>query len=637
MLNRFFKRPSGWQAALFAATMMFGGAASHAQEALDVTDPEVVEAFVDGVVVPNMKAYHSPSGVVAVMKGGEVIFKKGYGYIDVEKHIPVDPDTSMFRPGSISKLFTWFSVMQQVEKGKLDLDTDVNQYLKTFQVADTYPGQPVTLRDIMTHTAGFEDGGIGYLIIDDPDRIIPLAESLKTHQPARVNPPGTHTAYSNWGTALAGLIVANVSGVEFNQYVQENIFDVLGMTRSSFVEPLPPELDKNMAKVYKYEAGKYIETNYEIVSNFGPAGAAAVTATDMLLFARAILNGGEYNGKRILKAETLQQMIDEGFAHDPRVRGMGLGFIKRRFGPDGLDNFGHDGGTTKFLSHFGMSKKYDLVVFSSFNGPGNGPVHQAFVKGFYDEFFPQDIPVITPPADFADRAAKYAGTYNSYRGNFTQIEALARGLGGMKVVPMPDNTLLIGETRYVEVEKNLFREVNDYGRVAFQEDENGAITGFVIDGMGVMQLYKAPFYQTTSFISILVGFAVLMFVSVFVRLGYQWSTYRALPKAEKQAFQASVLVASLNILFMVLAGIGVSAGFPALMYELPFIIKFSLVFSSLAALAGLYHLYQAVQVWRAGLYGSVWARVRFSLVTLAAVSMAWFYYYWNLIGFQYFS
>lgn len=603
----------------------------------DVKNPAVVEAFVDGVVKPLMKQNHSPSGVVAVMKDGEVIFSKGYGYIDVENRIPVDPDTSLFRPGSISKLFTWISVMQLVEKGQLDLDTDVNQYLKTFQVEDTWPGQPVTLRDIMTHTAGFEDGFLGYLIIDDPDRIIPLHEALAKYQPARVNPPGTHTAYSNWGTALAGLIVANQSGLDFNSYVQQNIFDVLGMKNASFVEPLPPELDANMAKAYRYEAGKYVEINYEIVSNFGPAGALAVSAQDMTIFARALMGGGEYNGGRILTPATLQQMIDEGFAHDPRIRGMGLGFIKRNFGAEGLDIYGHDGGTTVFISHFGLSQSEDFMLYSSFSGPGAGLTHTGFVQGFYDEFFPRAVPHIAPPADFADRAGKYAGNYNSWRGSFNGVEALLRALGTMTVSPMPDNTLMIGDTRYVEVEKNLFRAVDDYTQVAFQEDSDGKITGFAFDGLGVMQFYPAPFYETASFTFTMLGLSVVVFAAVMLRLAYQWSGYRASVGVAKNAHRASIAIAATNMLIFIVIIITVSGGIQPLMYEIPTILKVGLVLPLLAMLAAFYHAYLAAQIWRSGLLGSVLARIRYSLVTAFGLFLVWFYYYWNLLGFQYYS
>ncbi|WP_204601972.1 serine hydrolase domain-containing protein [Paremcibacter congregatus] len=620
-----------------AAFMVLSGVSSLATAAPDVSNPVAVEAFVDGVVYPTMRMNHSPSGVVAVMKGGEIIFSKGYGYIDVEKRTPVDPATSLFRPGSISKLFTWVSVMQMVEQGKLDLDVDVNRYLKKFQLKDSWPGQPVTLRHILTHTAGFEDGFLGYLIIDDPTRIVPLSESLASHQPVRVNAPGEHTAYSNWGTALAGLIVANVSGLEFNAYIQKNIFDVLGMRHSSFVEPLPPALDVNMAKAYDYEAGKYIEKNYEIVSNFGPAGAAAASAHDMVLFARALMNGGADGDKRILKPETLQQMLDEGFAHDDRVRGMGLGFLKRRFGPDGFNNFGHDGATTKFLSHFGMSLKEDVMLFSSFSGPGARQVHEAFVQGFYDEFFPREVPALTPPADFADRAQRYAGTYHSWRNNFSKMEAIFRPMGEMKVVPMPDDTLLIGEKRYVEVEKNLFRQTDDYARVAFQENDQGEVTGFVLDGLGVMQFFRPSVSETMAFNGILVGLSVVLFVGILLRLAYQWTTYRTLQGRAKSLYHATLLVAAANILFLVFCGLGVSGGLSELMHGVPGLLKFSLIFPLLATLAALYHLYQSVQLWRQADGSSLWARLRYNIVTVAALFMVWFYASWNLLGFQYFS
>lgn len=620
---------------IIVALVFFAHNSVYALDKPDVTNPAVVEAFVDGVVKTTMKSSHSASGVVAVMQNGEIIFSKGYGFLDVEKRIPVDPKTTLFRPGSISKLFTWVAVMQQVERGNLDLDTDVNEYLSSFQVEESWPGQPVTLRHIMTHTAGFEDGLLGYLIIDDPSRIIPLKESLAKYQPQRINPPGQHTAYSNWSTALAGLIVSNVSGLMFNDYIQQNIFDVLGMQNSSFSEPLPPHLDANMAKAYAFKEGLFYEKRYEIISNFGPAGAAAVTAHDMSIFARALLNGGEIDGKRILKSETLAKMIDEGFAHDDRVRGMGLGFIKRRFGPADFENFGHDGGTTMFASHFGLSLKHDFMLFSSFSGPGMRETHKAFVKSFYDEFFPSQLAVVTPPTDFAARSKRYEGTYHSWRANFTKIDSLLRLSTVMKVVALPDNMLLIAGKPYGEIGDNLFREVDDYGQVAFQEDADGAITGFVIDGFGVMQLYRAPFYETSEFSAAIVCFSVLIFFGVFLRLAYQFAAFRTLVGTERKAFLASLVVAATNLLFLIFASIGVSSGLIALMYELPSLLKFSLVFPILAAIAALYHSYCFVQIWRKGLLAGNWARVRYSVVTLCALLMVWFYYYWNLLGFNY--
>ncbi|MGB5293126.1 MAG: hypothetical protein WBN41_16910, partial [Lysobacterales bacterium] len=209
--------------------------------------------------------------------------------------------------------------------------------------------------------------------------------------------------------------------------------------------------------------------------------------------------------------------------------------------------------------------------------------------------------------------------------------------GGMKVFSLPDNTLMIADKRYVEVGNNLFREVDDYGRVAFQEDANGEITGFVIDGYGVMQLYKAPFYETREFTGSLVGLSLLIFVGVFLRLAYQWSGFRALQGTERKAFVASISVAVTNSLFFIFASIGVSGGLIALTYDTPTTLKFSLIFPMLATLAALYHVYCSVQLWRQGVLVSSWASVRYSLVSLCALFMVWFYHYWNLLGFNYFS
>lgn len=622
-------------AALLGLALMLGpGVAPASAPQLEA---DVVEAFVDGAVKPLMEKEHSPSGVVAVMQDGQVIFAKGYGYIDVAKRIPVDAETSMFRPGSISKLFTWVSVMQLAEQGKLDIDVDVNEYLTQFKVRDTFPGQPITLRHIMTHTPGLEDGAFGYLIVNDPDRIMPLAESLEKYQPERVVPPGTRVAYSNWATALAGLVVANVSGMDFNAYVAKHIFEPLGMTHSTFDEPLPAELEPFMAKAYAWEAGKYEERDYEIISNFGPAGAAAVSAPDMAKFARALLNGGEYGGARILRPGTLQRMLDEGFAHDPRARGMGLGFIKRELGGPGFANFGHDGGTTMFISHFGLSIPHRFMLFSSFSGPGAGAVHQAFVENFYDEFFPQPLPVVEPPADFQATGQKYAGAYVSSRASYTKAESIMRGLGSVNVAVMPDNTLMIGEDRYVQVEDLVFRQVDDNDRVIFQQNEAGEITGYVLDGLGVMRYYRAPFYETRGYIGTVVALSLLVFLGVLLRLAYQWARYRSLAGPARNAYRASIAVATANLLFFVFAGVALSAGLVPLLYELPLTLKIALVFPLIALVATIYLLYSTVRVWRDGLFEGVWPRIRHTVVAFFAVWMITFYYNWNLLGFNYFS
>ena len=185
--------------------------------------------------------------VVVVVKDGQVLLERGYGYADLEKGTPVDPKNTLFRPGSISKLFTWTAVMQQVEQGKLDLDRDINAYLD-FEIAPL-DGKPITLRHVMTHTAGFEETVKSAATID-PQQVVPLEQYLKAWVPRRIYPPGEVPAYSNYATSLAGYIVQRLSGESFPEYVQRHILDPLQMRSSSFQQPLPSDLRSRLSQGY---------------------------------------------------------------------------------------------------------------------------------------------------------------------------------------------------------------------------------------------------------------------------------------------------------------------------------------------------------------------------------------------------
>src|SRR5262249_10939160 len=190
-----------------------------------------VGAFLDGLVPAQLGPADVAGAVVVVVKDGKVLVGRGYGFADVEKRAPVSWETTLFRPGSISKLFTWTAVMQQVEQGKLDLDADVNKYLD-YKVPEAF-GKPITLRDVMTHTPGYEDYAKD-LIVGDANMLVALGDHLKTHQPHRIFPPGSTPAYSNYATAMAGYIVERVSGKPFADYVEPNTTVPPGMHRATF-------------------------------------------------------------------------------------------------------------------------------------------------------------------------------------------------------------------------------------------------------------------------------------------------------------------------------------------------------------------------------------------------------------------
>src|SRR6267142_5844464 len=176
-----------------------------------------LETFLDGFMPLQLERADIAGAVVAVVKDDRLLFAKGYGYSDYEKKVPVSPENTLFRPGSISKLFTWTSVMQLVEQGKLDLDRDVNDYLD-FKIPVAFE-KPITLRNLMTHTPGLEET-IKDLFVGSEKEMRPIAQYLPAHLPKQIYPPGTIPAYSNYATTLAAYVVQRVSGEPFEDYVE---------------------------------------------------------------------------------------------------------------------------------------------------------------------------------------------------------------------------------------------------------------------------------------------------------------------------------------------------------------------------------------------------------------------------------
>ena len=612
----------------------------------DLADRERLESFVDGMVTSLMKSNDSPSGTVAITLNGEMILAKGYGFENAEQQRPVNPYETLFRPGSVSKLFTWVAVMQLVEQGKLNLDADVNQYLNTFQIKETYP-QPVTLQHIFTHTAGFEDGGIGYLITDDIKKSLPLQAAMKRYQPERVNPPGAQSAYSNYATSLAGLIVSNISGMSFEDYIQEHIFDPLGMKNASFVEPLPAQLQTHMAESYGVENGAFVAKPFEILRSFGSAGGLSATSTDMVRFAQAMLNGGILDGNRILKASTVEKMFSPQFSHDKRLMGMGLGFYADDF--NGNRVVGHAGDLQWFHSLLGIDQQNQLTYFVSFGGPGGATVRSSFATSLYDEYFPVHSSPPVPPSDFSDRADKFTGSYDFWRHNFSTLEKALALFSTINISATADNTLMVTvggvSKQYVEVEENLFREVSrlkslpggmNARQLAFQENSEGEVTGFVFDGMPFMSLHRLPFYATQQFHLLLVGLSLLIMLAALLRRFYQREAVKSLSTQDKAAVNASAF-ASFAHIFVVVAGVIVlPIAFENLFDGIPLLLKSWLVLPIIATGLSAYLLYHTILVWRGSLLNGLWSRVRFTVTCSAALFMSWFFYYWNILGFQYY-
>lgn len=458
-----------------------------------------LDAFLGGYMPLALQRGDIAGAVVVVVKDGKVLFEKGYGVSDVDRQTPVDPKTTMFRPGSVSKLFTWTAVMQLVEAHKLDLDADVNTYLD-FQIPPAF-GKPVTLRDLMTHTPGFEET-IQNLFTDNPKKLMSLEEAVKTGMPARVFPPGEVPAYSNYGAALAGYIVQRVSGEPFENYVAQHILLPLGMTHSTFVQPLPKNFAPYMSKGYDKASGK--AKPYELIP-MSPAGALAASGDDMAHFMLAHLANGTYGDVRILQPQTAVLMHGIAYQHTPGIPPMAYGFYHED--QNGHTIIGHGGDTLWFHSDLHLILDENVGLFLSQNSAGkeNSAIRGPLFKFFMDRYFPAPVaaPVPTLKSAKAD-GAKVAGDYIESRGSFTNILAIAGLLGQAEATVNDDGTLSVDAFKDFAGNPRKFREVTPFvwrdvhGPLeVVAKVKNGDVTEIVYDGIPqIVSFLKAPWWKS---------------------------------------------------------------------------------------------------------------------------------------------
>jgi CubicO group peptidase (beta-lactamase class C family) len=467
-------------------------AAATAAPALTATDLAV---FMDGFVPYAIHSADIAGATVAVVANGRIIFAEGYGVADMRTRRPVLPDRTLFRVASISKLFTWTAVMQLVQAGKLDLDRDVNDYLD-FRIPEKFG--PITLRNLMTHTAGFEET-FAEGVAKSPSDILPYREYLAKHVPPEIFPPGKIVAYSNYGAVLTGYIVQRVSGEPFDEYIARHILQPLGMTHSTFDQPPPPVLAKDLSRGYlKASDDKPVPFVY---SNIAPAGALCSTAVDMAHFMIAQLEGGSYNGASIMSPATTQLMHTPQSRMAPGMNGFDLGFYQEN--RNGLRIIGHGGDLLDFHSDLHLLLDKDVGLFVSFNTEGKDfaaiTVRDALFQAFLDRYYPYTPPVEpTLPHPQAD-AARVAGWYiPSIQWQSSGIRVV-EGLEQARVIALPSGEIemspllrnLAGAPEHWrEVGPLSYREVGGQEHLKFVTDSDGHVAYWISDHLIPVAVYQ---------------------------------------------------------------------------------------------------------------------------------------------------
>lgn len=609
--------------------------AVHALAAADL------EAFLDGIVPQQLERENIAGATISVVKDGKLLFARGYGYSDVAYKKPVVAEETLFRPGSVSKLFTWTAVMQLQEQGKLDLNRDVNDYLD-FKIPDAF-GQPITLTNLLTHTPGFEEQVKDLFATGDvsPD----LGQYLKTHIPTRIYPPGTVPAYSNYGAALAGYIVERVSGRPFSDYVAENIFQPLGMTHSTFVQPLPAEFRPSMSNGYRRGSDDNT-VPFEVVVPF-PAGSLSSTSTDMAKFMLAFLQGGSLGDAHILRPETVTLMHSRLFGLDPAALGMAHGFYEES--RNGHRIVGHAGDTIAFHSDLHLIPDAGVGFFVSYNSGGNGAVSPRTIlwEAFLDRYFPF-TPGAEPTLDSAkDDARAVSGMYMGSRRAETSFLKIASILEETNVSARDDGTIEIpalkdpngNPKRWREVAPMTFRDVNGQDLLVFRPDADGVMQ--LMLPYPFMVFKRIGTWESSKILVPVIGISLFIMLLTLLLTPIAWLVRRhygqtlELTPLQRKLRTGIWIVFALDLIFVV-------AFVSLITYAITHIDILSdsgnkwfwliQVIGILGAIGTLLVLFNAVNAWLGG--RRIWGKLQATLLALACAGFLWFAYVGNLLIFR---
>jgi CubicO group peptidase (beta-lactamase class C family) len=630
---------------LLAVTATATPDAPHAFSAADLT------AFVDETVQGQLTKLNIAGAVVTIVKDGAVVLTKGYGFADIAAGRRMTADGSLVRPGSISKLFTGIAVMQLVEQGKLDLDHDVNDYLD-FHVPTPAGGVPVTLRRLLTHRAGFEEHIKG--VVTRAPVPVPLGPWLARAQPKRIFPGGDVSAYSNYGVSLAGYIVERVAGVTFTDYMTNHILRPLGMTRSTFAQPLPGALAPLAARGYRQSDQPplpFTETIQTI-----PAGALAATGADMGRFMLALLAGGTLDGARVLTAQSLAAMTGRQVV--TRTGSMGLAFFETRLRSADDDTgereryYGHDGGTVTFFSDLLLAPQHQLGVFTSYDGTGGAGISADLARAVIRRYFPASSTAPAPPQPPAAPVEDLASLTGAYEPSRRAESTFAR-LGSIEsqilIRRRADGTLTMQPALWpfgdgaplLHVGPGLFVDPRGQGRrLAFERAPNGSRRLDI--GVPAMEWQPVAWYVDARFVlaTVPVGLAVAALTLVAwpfeILVRARRRRRSGAPPAEDRAMRSARvairLVAALQVgllIAVVALYVAANADITMLGDDLDPVLVVMSIGAWLATLGSLLAIWIAWRFWRRRA-GSLWTRLHQTLLAASTLAMAWFFVAWHI-------
>jgi hypothetical protein len=429
-----------------------------------------------------------------------------------------------------------------------------------------------------------------------------------------------------------------VSGVPWDDYIEQHVLTPLGMTQTTTRQPLPSRLRADMSDGYGWTGGSYKPQKFEIVEPM-PAGSIAASATDMAKFMIAHLNDGELNGQRILADSTAKRMHARAFGHDPRLPGFALGFYEKT--SHGVRIIGHGGDTQWFHTDLELIPDEKLGVFVSYNTSTGGELSFAqFQTQFLDHYYPSTPSVVVMPADAAKQAQRAQGEYEFNRRSYTTFQKAIGLAGDIRISAADSGRLLmhsaLGDSRLVPVGPLLYREELGDALVSFQADSGGRVVRGFFGPAPMMTMERVPFSRSVTLHWTILGLGVVVFIGmVLAAIGRLFRRRFGEPRREDALPGRWTLVtaAALQVVFVIAVVAIASASGGGLLNGPLTSLKVVLALPVIGTICVLAAVYFAIGQWRVGA-GTRAARLRFSAATLVAVLFAWSLMQWNLLGWR---
>lgn len=590
--------------------------------------PKDVADFSNRFFEDHMEKWRIPGAAIAIVKNGKIYLKKGYGLSNIQTHQAVDPDRTLFRVGSVSKLVTVMAVMKLVEQGRLNVNDDVNLHLKRFKIKNRFSA-PLTIAHLLTHTSGLDHQQIGRYARRVED-IQNLGDYLEAHAPQLIFNPGESISYSNYGISLAGFLVEEITGQPFFDYVNENIFQPLQMEHTAFF--FPQNIESELAVGYKHEAGRYQSFELEYL-NLSPAGGLLSTAGDMAHLLIANLQGR--NGKpAILKSTTLAEMQRQHYTLHPDMPGWCYGFYEEfRHNRRAVMHSGHMRG---YSSLFYLIPEEKLGIFIVYN-TNETKLYEEYLEQFFNRYYPPGKMKLTQNSTMAYNVNEdFSGTYvfhsfpertlAKYASLFdrdSQVKVTARSNGTLKL-HLPNRQIVVAP-----VENGLYKMLDENRFVAFKTGTNGEATQMYLTEDKPATLKKVAWWQTLSFqLNLRRAFTGFFALAVII---LSWSYVRAQKNLQRFLLLANV-ICGLNLAFL----IGLHFLFDpsdlrfGMSTELAALLTIPILTTALAAALPV----TTALLWKNKL-GSLWQRLSCTAAAIVAFAFVAFLDYWNLLGFRF--